>query len=156
MVGESGTSKTMKFHQYYKCVSAKNHKGCKKKSVKKSWIENIIINETMRTIMDDSVVEYIADLVMELQQREKTDLPRFKEQLTETEKAIENMLNAIQQGIFNKSTKQRLDDLEAIKSDLDIKILQEEMQRPLLTREQVIFWIHRFRKLDITQADQRQ
>ena len=156
MVGESGTSKTMKFHQYYKCVSAKNHKGCKKKSVKKSWIEDIVINETMRTIMDDSVVEYIADLVMELQQRENTDLPRFKEQLTETEKAIENMLNAIQQGIFNKSTKQRLDDLEAAKSDLDIKILQEEMQRPLLTRAQVIFWIHRFRKLDITQADQRQ
>ncbi|MCL1794509.1 MAG: recombinase family protein [Oscillospiraceae bacterium] len=156
MVGESGTSKTMKFHQYYKCVSAKNHKGCKKKSVKKVWIEDIVINETMRTIMSDSVVEYIADLVMELQHRENTDLPRFKEQLTETEKAIENMLNAIQQGIFNKSTKQRLDDLEATKSDLDIKILQEEMQRPLLTREQVIFWIHRFRKLDITQADQRQ
>jgi len=156
MVGESGTSKTGKFHQYYKCVSAKNKKGCKKKSIKKAWIEDIVINETMRTIMDDSVVEYIADMVMELQHRENTDLPRFKEQLTETEKAIENMLNAIQQGIFNKSTKQRLDDLEAAKSELEIKILQEEMHRPLLTREQIIFWIHRFRKFDITQAEQRQ
>jgi len=156
MVGESGTSKTMKFHQYYKCVSAKNHKGCKKKSVKKAWIEDIVINETMLAIMDDSVVEYIADLVMELQRRENTDLPRFKEQLAETEKAIENMLNAIQQGIFNKSTKGRLDELEAVKSELDIKILQEEMQRPLLTREQVIFWIHRFRTLDITKPEQRQ
>jgi len=35
MVGESGTSKTGKFHQYYKSVSAKNRKGCNKKSVKK-------------------------------------------------------------------------------------------------------------------------
>jgi len=156
MVGESGTSKTMKFHQYYKCASVKNHKGCKKKTVKKAWIEDIVIKETMRKILDDSVVEYITDLVMELQERENTDLPRFKEQLTETEKAIYNMLNAIQQGIFNKSTKQRLDDLEAAKSELEVKILQEEMQRPLLTRDQVTFWIHRFRKLDITQADQRQ
>ena len=156
MVGESGTSKTQKFHQYYKCVSAKNHKGCKKKSVKKAWIEDIVVNETMRAIMDDTVVEYIADLVMELQRKENTDLPRFKEQLAETEKAIENMLNAIQQGIFNKSTKQRLDDLEAAKSELDVKILQEEMQRPLLTREQIIFWIHRFRMLDITKPEQRQ
>ena len=30
------------------------------------------------------------------------------------------------------------------------------MQRPLLTREQVIFWIHRFRALDITKPEQRQ
>ena len=51
---------------------------------------------------------------------------------------------------------QRLDDLETTKGELEVKILQEEMQRPLLTREQVVFWIHRFRKLDVTKPDQRQ
>ncbi|HBT63204.1 MAG TPA: recombinase family protein, partial [Ruminococcaceae bacterium] len=80
----------------------------------------------------------------------------FKEQLHETEKAIDNMLNAIQQGIFNKSTKDRLDKLEAVKSDLEVKIMQEEMHSPLLKREHITFWIHRFRKLDITKAEQRQ
>lgn len=116
---------------------------------------NIVVNATMEVIMDDAVAEYITDFVMELQRRENVDLPRFKEQLDETEKAINNMLNAIQQGIFNKSTKGQLDELEAIKSDLEIKILQEEMQRPLLKREQVTFWIHKFRKLDITKPEQR-
>lgn len=157
MVGESGTSGTKgKLHTYYKCASAKHKKGCKKKSVRKQWIEDIVVNATMEVIMDDAVVEYITDLVMELQRRENVDLPRFKEQLDETEKAIANMLNAIQQGIFNKSTKGRLDELEAVKSDLEVKILQEEMQRPLLKREQITFWIHRFRKLDITKPEQRQ
>ena len=156
MVGESGTSKTGKFHQYYKCVSAKNHKGCKKKSVKKAWIEDIVVNSVMEMIMDDSAVEYATDLVMELQRRENVDLPRFKEQLEETEKAINNMLNAIQQGIFNKSTKGRLDELEEVKSDLEIKIIQEEMQRPLFTREQLTYFIHRFRELDVTIPNQRQ
>ena len=66
------------------------------------------------------------------------------------------MLNAIQQGVFNKSTKGRLDELETVKSDLEVKILQEEMQRPLLKREHITFWIHRFRKLDITKPEQRQ
>ena len=66
------------------------------------------------------------------------------------------MLNAIQQGIFNKSTKGRLDELEVVKSDLEVKILQEEMQRPLLKREHITFWIHRFRKLDVTKPEQRQ
>ena len=156
MVGENGTSSTGKFYQYYKCVSAKNHKGCKKKSVKKTWIEDIVVNTTMEMILDDTVVEYIADLVMEMQSRESMDLPRFKEQLNETEKAISNMLNAIQQCIFNKSTKERLDELEAVKSDLEVKIIQEEMHRPMLKREHITFWIHRFRKLDITKPEQQQ
>jgi hypothetical protein len=156
MVGESGTSRTGKFHQYYKCASAKNHKGCDKKTVKKAWIEDIVVNTVMEATMDDSVAEYIADLVMELQSRENTDLPRYKAQLADTEKAIANMLNAIQQGIFNKSTKGRLDELEAAKSELEIKILQEEMKKPVLKREQVIFWIKRFRKLDVSDAEQRQ
>jgi len=38
MVGESGTSRTMKVHRYYKCVTAKKRKGCNKKSAQKDWI----------------------------------------------------------------------------------------------------------------------
>ena len=66
------------------------------------------------------------------------------------------MLNAIQQGILNKSTKGRLDEPETVKSDLKVKIIQEEMQRPLLKREHITFWIHRFHNLDITKPEQRQ
>jgi len=156
MIGESGTSRTGKIHQYYKCSTAKHKKTCPKKTVQKGWIEDLVVTETMKMLTDDAVVEYIADLVMELQERENIDLPRYKAQLAETETSIENMLNAIQQGIFNSSTKQRLDKLEAEKSELEVKILQEEMQRPLLTREQMVFWICRYRKLDVTKPEQRQ
>jgi DNA invertase Pin-like site-specific DNA recombinase len=64
MVGESGTSHTGKFHQYYKCVSAKKNKGCKKKSVKKLWIENIVVEDTLAMLNDDAVVEYIIEFAM--------------------------------------------------------------------------------------------
>ena len=46
-------------------------------------------------LADDAVVEYIADLVMELQARENTDLPRYKAQLAEVERGIKNVLDAI-------------------------------------------------------------
>ena len=65
-------------------------------------------------------------------------------------------INAIQQGIFNEFTQKRFDELGEIKSDLEVKILQEEMHRPMLKRDQVVFWIHRFRKLDITKPEHRQ
>jgi len=80
----------------------------------------------------------------------------LKKQLAETEKGINNMLNAIQAGIFTPSTKQRLDELEETKSQLEVNILQEEMHKPLLTREQIAFFIYRFRKFDVAKREQRQ
>ncbi len=106
MVGESGTGRGKKFHQYYKCVSVKKHRGCKKKSVRKA--------------------------------------------------RIENMLNAIQQGVLISSTKGRLDALEETKGRLEAAILQEEMQMPLITQEQVTFFPDRYRKMDATVQEQRQ
>ena len=91
-----------------------------------------------------------------MQKKESTDLPLLKKQLAETEKGINNMLNAIQAGIFTPSTKQRLDELEETKSQLEVSILQEEMHKPLLTREQIAFFIYRFRKFDVTKREQRQ
>ena len=156
MVGESGTSHTMKVHRYYRCVNTKKKKLCDKKAVKKDWIEDLVVNYTMKAIMNDAVMERLIDTLMELQKKESTDLPLLKKQLAETEKGINNMLNAIQAGIFTPSTKQRLDELEETKSQLEVSILQEEMHKPLLTREQIAFFIYRFRKFDVTKREQRQ
>ena len=156
MVGESGTSHTMKVHRYYRCVNTKKKKLCDKKAVKKDWIEDLVVNYTMKAIMNDEVMERLIDTLMELQKKESTDLPLLKKQLAETEKGINNMLNAIQAGIFTPSTKQRLDELEETKSQLEVSILQEEMHKPLLTREQIAFFIYRFRKFDVTKREQRQ
>lgn len=71
--------------------------------------------------MDDSFVEYIADTVMDIQNRESSVLPALRKQLEETERGITNMLNAIQMGIINASTKQRLDELEDRKRILKCK-----------------------------------
>ena len=156
MVGESGTSREGKVHHYYKCVTAKRRKGCNKKTVKKEWIENLVVDQTMHILFDDELIQHLTDTVMELQTRENTELPLIRQQLTETERGIQNMLNAIQQGILTPSTKQRLDELEQTKSKLKVSLLQEEMKKPILTREQITFWLYRFRKLDVTKQDQRQ
>ncbi len=65
------------------------------------------------------------------------------------------MLNAIQMGIINQSTKQRLDELEDRKADIELQIIQEEIKKPMLSREDVTFWICRFRKLDVSKLEER-
>ena len=65
------------------------------------------------------------------------------------------MLNAIQMGIINDSTKQRLDELEERKKDIETQIIQEEMKHPMLSREDVTYWICRFRTLDVSKLEER-
>ncbi len=158
MVGECGTSasKGRKYH-YYRCVNTKRHKFCnaKHKAVKKLPIENAVVNAVMAKVMDDNFVEYVADTVMDIQSRESSVLPALRQQLQEVERGITNVLNAIQAGIINVSTKQRLDELEEHKKDIESQIIQEEMKRPVLSREDVTFWICRFRKLDVSKLEER-
>ena len=94
-------------------------------------------------------------MVMDLQERESTSLPLFEQQLQETNTGIQNLLNAIQQGILTPSTKSRLEELEANKDDLEIKIASENLIRPKVSAEFVRFWLHRFRKLDVRQQSHR-
>ena len=134
---------------YYRCVNTKKKRLCDKKPVKKDLIENRVIDAVMEMIQDDNIVRYIVDAALELQSRDNSNLPLLKQQRDETTRAINNMLNAIQQGILTTSTKQRLDELEETKSKLEVSILQEQMDKPLLTREQLTFWIYRFRSTDV-------
>lgn len=156
MVGESGTSRTGVVHYYYKCVNAKRGKTCDKKTVQKGWIESFVVDYTMKTTLVDNVIERMADAVMELQQGENTVLPALKNQLKDTRKSIENIVDAIQNGMFHPSMKQRMDELEAAREQLEISIAQEEMQKPMLTKEQVIFWISRFKNGNVNDMAFRQ
>ena len=156
MVGESGTSRTGVVHYYYKCVNAKRGKTCDKKTVQKGWIESFVVDYTMKTTLADNVIERMADAVMELQQGENTVLPALKNQLKDTRKSVENIVYVIQNGMFHPSMKQRMDELEAAREQLEISIAQEEMQKPMLTKEQVIFWISRFKNGNVNDMAFRQ
>ena len=131
LCGESGTSHTGNVHHYYKCVSVKKKRTeCHKKPVKKEWIEDLVVTETMKMLNDDAVIEAIVSMLMDLQDRENVNLPLYEQQLRETETAIQNMLNAIQQGILTKSTKGRLEELEATKEELETRISCEKLAKP--------------------------
>ena len=156
MCGESGKSRNGTVHHYYKCVSVKKKRtNCKKKAVRKQWLEELVVTEVMKVVMDDKAIEAIVSQVMDLQDRENTTLPVLEKELHEVEKGIQNILNAIQMGILTKSTKSRLEELESSKEDLEIKIANEKIAKPRISAEFVTFWLHKFRKLDISRQDHR-
>ena len=156
MFGESGTSRTGEVHRYYKCATAKKHKSCKKKTVRKQWLEDLVVNQTMQLVKDDAAMESIIAKVMELQNKENTNIPLYEKQLRDAESGIQNMLNAIQAGILTSSTKERLEQLEETKRELEARIAEEKLAKPKVTEEFIRFWLLRFRKLDMSLKDQRQ
>lgn len=64
--------------------------------MRKQWLEDLVVNEVMKVVMDDKAIEAIVSMVMDLQDRENTSLPLYEQQLQEAQRGIDNLLNAIQ------------------------------------------------------------
>ena len=155
MVGDSGTGRLGEVHRYYKCVNAKKHT-CDKKTVRKQWAEDLAVKYALEILNNEDLITLLTDRIYDLQGEENPRLPRLREQLADTEKRVENMVNAIEQGIILDSTKDRLTKLENDKKELEIVILQEQIKKPFLTKEQIRFGIEKFKKLDISTKDGKQ
>ena len=85
---------------------------------------------------------------MELIEKDFADtsyLSGLQENLKEIDKRINNLLKAIEQGIITETTKSRLEELEAEKRQITAEIGQEELKKPLLSKERIMFWLYSFR-----------
>ena len=135
--------------------TAKRRKGCNKKTVQKDWLESLVVQETMKLIQDDAMIERIVQLVMDFQNQENTTIPLLEKQLREVDRKLDNLMKAIEEGLFTRTTKERLDALEAQKDELTAKIADEKLRKPSFNADFIRFWLMKFRKFDISQQKQR-
>lgn len=155
MFGESGTSATGRTYYYYKCANVKRRRGCNKKTVQKDWLEDLVVRETMKLIQDDAVIDKIVQLVMDVQNQENTTIPLLEKQLREVNKKLDNLMKAIEDGLYTRTTKERLEALEIQKDELTAKIADEKLKKPSFNEDFIRFWLMKFRKFDISQKKQR-
>lgn len=155
MVGESGTNHQGLTYRYYKCIDAKRKRGCDKKAVKKEYIEDAVLNVVVAALTNEDYINQLIDALLEFQESENTDLKLLQQQLSKINKKIDNMLNAIEQGIITDSTKQRLQELESKKKDIEIQIAQEEISKPKYTREQYQQFFNNAKVADLKDQAQR-
>jgi len=145
MSGVSGTSSTGTKHRYYHCFVAKKKKTCDKKRISKTFIGTVVVDYTMQMLNDTKIVNQIVDNCFKLQTKENASLPAMESRLIQTQKEIDNVMNAIKQGIITPSTKSTLEQLEHEKENLEIAITKEQIERPTLSKEQIKYWICKFR-----------
>lgn len=95
--------------------------------------------------MSDAVLDSIAERVCGFQNKENTVLPLLQSELADVEKAIGNIMKAIEMGIITESTMARLSELEQQKSDIKVKIAKEEIKSAVLSKEQILFWLNKMK-----------
>ncbi|MPW25983.1 recombinase family protein [Alkalibaculum sp. M08DMB] len=156
MVGESGSGRNQKYY-YYICTKKKREKACDKKTVKKDWIEDLVINETVNRVLQDDIIELIADNVIKIQEsdKESSSLKYLQGNLKETDKGIKNIMKAIEQGVISDALTNRLMELEGQKAEIEINIDQEKISNVILTKEQIIFWLEQFKNGDVNDLEYR-
>lgn len=157
MGGSWGTSKSGTRYNYYLCNGARNKKSsCRKKAEQKEKLENLIINIVINNILRNSkVVNYIVDRCMIIQEREidKSPAKGLRHELAETEKALKNVMTAIEAGIITATTKNRLLELEERIATLKQGIAATEIRPPKLSREQLLFVFEKYKHSDIHDID---
>lgn len=151
MVGTCGTSHNGTRYSYYICQGRKPH-GCKKKNEPKDDLELIVARYTRDIVLQDEFISWLADSAVEFQKQavEQSGLGRLKREKAEKEKAVSNILTAIEQGIFTSSTKDRLLELEAEIARLTSEIASAERATAPIDRDRLIFALTQFRSEDVS------
>lgn len=128
MNGESAASHTGTVYRYYCCPTAKKQKKCHKQRISASLIETKAIEALKQTIFTDEVVERLAnDVYTYLTRNQKESLTDIKKRLSEIEKRIANMVDAVERNPnVPSSFVQRICDLEKEKDELSDRLHTEQ------------------------------
>ncbi len=155
MAGESGKGCKGIVYHYYKCSGAKRRLGCRKKAIKKHWIEETVVKLTVSKVLTDEAIDRIADAILVMQEQGDTMTPVLKQQLQQCEAEIRNVMKAIRQGIITETTKECLEDLETQRDSLKASILQLQLERRKFTKKEIVEWISKYKYGNINDLDYR-
>lgn len=155
MVGDSGHSKTGVCYCYYTCTGKKVKNGlsrrCDKKSVRREHLEKTVLDFIYDRCLTGPEREKIADAIIQAQKDQEKASPRaaMVSELKETEKKIDNINDAIENGIWNSSTSIRLKSLEDTAEQLRRSIAEIDLSRTqLLDRDRILFFLSKMASYD--------
>ena len=90
-------------------------------------VENAVIEAIKNKILDRKTIKTLAEKACSLQEDNSLDkLKELKTELKNVQKSKNNIIAAIEQGIITPTTKDRLQELEHLESDLQVKIATEK------------------------------
>ena len=93
-----------------------------------------MIEEISAWLNNDKLVSKMADDVMALLDEDNEMVLALEAQLKEVWDSIDNIMKAIEKGVVTRSTKSRLEELEAEEEKITLNIKLEEAKRPKIQK----------------------
>ncbi len=146
MIGESGTGARGTIYNYYNCAKRKKDHSCDKRNVKKEWIEDLIIDETL-SILTPENIDHIADMAIKQAEKDiqdNTSIPALKKKTKEIEISINNLIKLAERGSTSETLFKRLEELETQKKQTEIEIATQGQHIPILEKKQIVWWLSQF------------
>ena len=138
---ETGTSKNGQVKRYYKCLGRKRQNGCKKSMIGKEYLENLIISAIIEQLSDQQIMNTIVANLLKIQEQLTKETPILNllaKEKRQTEKAIKNIMTAIENGVITNTTTKRLKELEERQENLERQILLERSKTAVKYTDQEI------------------
>lgn len=151
MLGDSGTSKTGAVYNYYTCGKRKKERLCKKRSIKKEYIERIVVQDAL-TLLTPELIDELADIAVKESIREVEEnsvIPSLRNNVNEIQKSIDNLLKMVERGADSDSLVDRLNTLEKQKRAAEKRLVTAQDDYVVLDKDQVVWWLSKFVEGDI-------
>lgn len=143
----------------YRCGCRKQKRDCDNKEIRRDELEEFVLTELEKHVLNDDAIPVLSEeLNRKLQDKNNCNeemLVSLRNKLIKVNKEIENILNAIISGIVNSMLKDKLDELEQVKLNLDLKINELSIERTdgeevLITENQIRNMFGRFKEFVLT------
>ena len=139
---ESGTSKLGKKINYYKCIGIKKYRnGCIKETIRQDILEQFLLDTIIEEMSKPKIMNVIVNNLLKVQDNLSNNngvLNRLLKGKKQAETQLNNILNAIEQGVVNKTTNARMKELENQIDDIERKILIEKSKSSVKISEEEI------------------
>lgn len=138
-VGVTTTNKKGIEYKFYACGDKYRTKSCKAKNIAADDIEPLVVNLLRRSVLDGSMIEATADAILAAgnDKNKSSQASALKKDLTELEGKINNLIDALANGLNSPAVQSRLTEFEGKKKVLEQKI-NELRPKAALSREYLI------------------
>ena len=124
---ETGTARNSEIKRYYKCIGRKkDNNGCMKTQIPKDFLEEFVSSAVVQSIISqENIDKIVAEIMRRQSQNENGNLKMLTAEKSRIDRALENLVTAIENGITSNTTNKRLHELEKQQEQLEYQILIE-------------------------------
>ena len=150
MMAQCGTARNGTRHDYYECNARRYEHSCTKRNVPKAALEKAVVECIRSELLNDDLIDWIvAGYQAALEEaQDRTELEYLQAELADVNIRLQNVMRAIEAGIFNELTQARMDELRMAKNDLESAIRTEEVSFQFPEPDEIRFALLSYRDGD--------